>query len=234
MHRTAALAVALAGCLLMVTVQAADGLAQALRPRGFDAAPDTGKARAGRRIKFEIPAQPLQAALETFGAASGLSGFYSAEFTESRLSNAVSGLYTPDAALRLLIEHTGLDVHYTALDAFVLEPSTSSTGASPAVRDAGLDGLLQTRVREAFCREPLLASGDSRIAISFRLGSKGRVEAPLLLDTTGDAGRDAAVLTALGSVDIGPVPGRPGETGSSFVMLILPQRAGAVRECGSR
>lgn len=234
MHRTAALAVALAECLLMGTVQAADVPARALYSRAFGAAPDTGKASVGRRIQVEIPVQPLQAALEAFGAVSGLSGFYSAEITENRLSNAVSGLYTPDAALRLLIKHTGLDVHYTALDAFVLEPSVSSASASPAVRDAGLDGLLQMRVREAFCREPLLAHGGPRIAISFRLGSQGRVEAPLLLDTTGDAGRDAAVLAALGSVDLGPVPGKTGVTGSSFVMLILPQRAGGARECGSR
>lgn len=221
----------------MTTVQAAGTPAQAVRPRAPGAAPDTGKARAAQRMQFDIPAQPLQAALEAFGAASGLSGFYSAEFTENRQSNAVSGLYTPDAALRLLIERTGLDVHYTAVDAFILEPSTSWTAAAPASRDTGLDGLLQARVREAFCREPLLATGDSRIAISFRLDSQGRVEAPLLLDTTGDAGRDAAVLAALGSVDVGRVSGKPGmpeEAGSSFVMLILPQRAGAIRECASR
>lgn len=215
----------------MMTVQAAGGPAQAVRPRAFEAAPDTGKARAGLRMQFDIPAQPLQAALEAFGAVSGLSGFYSAEFTENRLSNAVSGLYTPDAALRLLIEHTGLDLHYTAVDAFILEPSASPAAAAPAVRDTGLDGLVQARVREAFCREPLLAAGDSRIAFSFRLGSQGRVEAPLLLDTTGDAGRDAAVLAALGRVDIGR---GPEDAGSSFVMLILPQRSGAARECAPR
>ncbi|WP_411881791.1 energy transducer TonB [Polaromonas sp. YR568] len=215
----------------MMDVQAAGGPAQAVRPRALGLAADAAKTRAGQRMQFDIPAQPLQAALEAFGAVSGLSGFYGAEFTENRLSNAVSGLYTPDAALRLLIEHTGLDVHYTAVDAFILEPSASWAAATPATRDTGLDGLLQARVREAFCREPLLAAGDARIAISFRLGRQGRVEAPLLLDTTGDAGRDAAVLAALGSVDLGRVPE---DAGSSFVMLILPQRAGAARECAPR
>jgi hypothetical protein len=192
--------------------------------------PSTAAQPGAARQHFDIPAQSLHSALEVFGAATGWSGLYSADTTAGRMSRAVSGWYTPDAALRLL---TGgaLAVHYTAPDAFVLEPDTQAASAVPAlpVSPPSIEALLQSRVRQAFCREPRLAGGDYRVAFSLRLGARGRVQDARLLSSSGNSGRDAAVLTALRGIDVGAGPPDPAQ---AFVMLIVPQPS-AARECAA-
>lgn len=178
-------------------------------------------------LAFDIPAQPLQNALDAFGALTGYSGLYGTESTSGRLSTPLLGNYTPNTALSLMLEGTGLAAYFTAIDAFVLEPATV-TSAMVAERDHSYDGLLQTQVRDVFCRDPLIAPGNYRIALRFHLDAKGRVLRPLLLDTTGDSGRDNAILFALRRVDIGY---GPADISKPFFMLILPQALASVRDC---
>lgn len=194
---------------------------------GMETSPATAHSGAARQL-FDIPAQPLHSALEVFGAATGWSGFYSADTTVGRISQPISGWYTPDAALRQLIGG-GLAVHYTAVDAFVLETNGQPLQAMPTTKSQSVEALLQAGVRRAFCGEPRLAAGDYRVAFSLRLGTTGRVQDERLLGSSGDKGRDAAVLTALRGIDLGAVPA---DTGQPFVMLIVPQPT-AARECAA-
>ena len=78
---------------------------------------------------FDIPAQPLQAALEQYSNVTGGSVVYRAALTVGRRSAAVKGIHTPEAALRMLIEGSGLVAEYTATNAVVLQPEP----AAPAV-----------------------------------------------------------------------------------------------------
>jgi len=142
---------------------------------------------------FDIPAQPLQSALTTFGNQTGFSGLYGSASTSGRISALVSGTYTPRAALAMMLEGTGLAAYFTAMDAFVLEPATASSSVA-AERDVSYDGPLQAQVREIFCRDPLTAGGGYRIALRFHLDARGRILRPLLLDSTGDSARDKAIL----------------------------------------
>lgn len=218
MHPLAAFTLALAGSLVVTVTHSME-------------TPSTASQPGAARQYFDIPAQPLQAALEAFGAASGWSGLYSADTTAGRMSRGISGWHSPDAALRLL---TGgaLAVHYTAADAFVLEPDAQALPAmpaAPATPAPSIEALLQSSVRRAFCREPRLANGDYRVAFSLRLGARGRVQDARLLGSTGSSGRDAAVLAALRGIDLGAAPA---DTAPAFVMLILPQQA-ASRECAA-
>ena len=220
MDLLAAFTMALAGSLVVTVAHSMD-------------TPSTAAQPGAARQYFDIPAQSLHSALEVFGAATGWSGLYSADTTAGRMSRAVSGWFTPDAALRLL---TGgaLAVHYTAPDAFVLELDTQAASAMPALptipaSPPSIEALLQSRVRHAFCREPRLAGGDYRVAFSLRLGARGRVQDARLLSSSGNSGRDAAVLTALRGIDLGAGPPDPAQ---AFVMLIVPQPA-AARECAA-
>ena len=178
-------------------------------------------------MAFDVPAQPLQNALDTFGILTGFSGLYGTASTAGRISSPVSGNYTPDAALSLMLEGTGLTAYFTAIDAFVLEPAAASSYI-PAERDNSYEGLLQAQVRNVFCQDPLIAPGNYRIALRFHLDARGRVLKPLLLDTTGDSKRDNAIISALRQVDVGR---GPANSSKPFFMLILPQAHASVRDC---
>ncbi|MNJ94557.1 Ferric-pseudobactin receptor precursor [compost metagenome] len=173
-------------------------------------------------MQFDIPSLPLQAALDAFGEKTGFAGLYSAASIQGLNSAAVSGRYSADAALRLLLEGSGLEANFTAPDAFVLEP-VQHTAAS-IQRNVAYDGLLQAGVREAFCSDPLIAALDYRIALRFHVDAKGRITQAVLLDSSGNKSRDHAILQALKKVDLGR---GPVDTSLPFFMLVLPQQLAA-------
>jgi TonB family protein len=186
-------------------------------------------------IAFDLPALPLSEALEAFGAMTGWSGFYQADTVAGRRAPALAGRYQPAAALRRLLEGSGLAAHFTAPEAFVLEaqapaPAAEAVPATP--RDAAYDGLLQSRVREIFCRDARIAPAGYRVALSFHVDGQGRVERPMLLDSTGDAARDGAILQAMREVRVGRPPASA--AAQPFVMLIVPRALAAGRDCEAR
>ena len=75
------------------------------------------------RIAFDIAAQPLAAALEQYGRATGLPVFFDAERVAGRHAAPVHGLFDAQAALDALLAGTGLvadDAGVGAATAFVL------------------------------------------------------------------------------------------------------------------
>lgn len=69
------------------------------------------------------------------------------------MSHALSDWYTPDVALCLSIDGSGMGEHYTETDAFVLE---SLAQPSPNVLNKvaqSIEASLQANGCEAFCRE---------------------------------------------------------------------------------
>ena len=183
---------------------------------------------------FDIPAQPLQAALEQYSNVTGGSVVYRAALTVGRRSAAVKGIHTPEAALRMLIEGSGLVAEYTATNAVVLQPEP----AAPARAAAGKShrsfyrsyyGLIQAGVRDALCGLPALAVGSFRAAVSFGVSEQGRVRDAHLLDSSGDADRDEAITQALNGIALGKAP--PEGLAQPFVMLIVPQSADHDRAC---
>jgi hypothetical protein len=59
-------------------------------------------------IDFDIPAQPLAAALNAYGAATHVQLFVDSSVTSGRRSTALHGAFTPEAGLLSLISGTGL------------------------------------------------------------------------------------------------------------------------------
>ena len=201
---------------------------------------------AGALIPFDIPSQDLQDALDDFDTATGFSGLYNADAIAQRQSVAVQGRFTAEAALRKLLENTGLSIYFTARDAYVLEAATPTPDSlanaivpptyaylAPSEQSARSDGhdfdaLLQSTVREAFCRNALIAPGQYRIALSFRVTSSGHVEQVRLLDTTGNKARDTEILRTLRTLRFAHGPVNPA---AAFVMLILPREHSSVADC---
>ena len=84
---------------------------------------------------FNIPAQPLGRALNTFGRQSGLQVTLSAATSRGVTSNAVNGSFTPEQALSLMLRNTGITFRVTA-DRTAVIGATSSPAASSSVPGA--------------------------------------------------------------------------------------------------
>lgn len=176
-------------------------------------------------IAFDIPAQPLQSALERFGEMTGFSGLYDPDTVRGKQSSAVLGAYTPEMALAMLLASSGLVAHYTTENAFVLEVTTSI--AAP-VRDMPFNAQLQAAIRLAFCRSRQIAPGDYRVALRFYVDATGNVHHPELLDTTGDSTRDRMIVALVGQVRLGRPPANVAEP---FYMVILPHALQTGQQC---
>jgi len=222
-----------AACLALLTQQGAAENVQAARMAMAQTPHDVAETV----MYFDIPSRPLPDALDDFDAATGFSGLYSAADVARHQSVALQGQFTAEAALRKLLEQSGLSSYFTARDAYVLERDGENSSASGlqqsqqlrAQSELAYDALLQSGVRTAFCNNALIVPGEYRIALSFRVAANGRVEQARLLDTTGNRARDAEILKSLRAIRFshGPV-----NSTAPFVMLILPRSQSSVADCG--
>jgi hypothetical protein len=179
-------------------------------------------------IAFDLPAQPLGQALEQYDARTSLSVFFPSELAAGRISSPVRGTFSPEQALRLLLQGTGLTVQAAAEQAFVLVLAPADAGGidaqtaepAPLQSQRAYDGLLQSKVMQMLCTRPDFALGQYRLALSVRVDAAGHVGQVRLLDTTGNARRDAAIVESLRRVDVGQAPANPGKP---FVLLVEPR-----------
>jgi hypothetical protein len=205
------------------------------------AEPETGGGPAAL-ITFDIPAQPLASALESYGAASGREVLYNAQLATGRVSNTLKGVFTAEAALPILLGGTGLAAHYTAQDAFVVVPAPADSverEKAPATTDAAVPegriryasyyGLVQQRIKDAFCGNAAIRPGGYRIALRFWIGPTGGVLRSKRLGTTGDPGRDLAIDNTMRSLTVDEAP--PAGLAQPFTMVVLPRLAAATGDC---
>jgi hypothetical protein len=181
----------------------------------------------GARSKFDfnIPAQPLDQALEAFGATTRLQVLYETSLTAGRLSTEVRGPYPQDAALRLLLVGTGLDFNFTEDRAFTLVPAEAS---APVARYSEFLGGVQSAVLGALCRRVETRPDASRLAFQFFVGGSGEITNLRLLGSPGVASRDAAIRDALQGTTLKPPPiGMP----QPITMVLRAGAAGDGEEC---
>jgi hypothetical protein len=184
---------------------------------------------------YDLPAQPLAAALDGFAEVSGRSALFSSALVEGRVSSPVRGRSTPKAALQLLLEGTDLEVEEVSagqVSALVLKSARPQALAADEVAHGSqenYDSLVQSRVWQALCADPRTARSDYRSLLRFRVDAAGRIERVQLLGTSGDARRDAAITGILREVRVGwpPPPGMR----QPVAMLILPGE-GSGSACG--
>lgn len=194
----------------------------------------------GPETFFDIPEQPLDAALEAYMRATGLQGFYKSISTTSFRSSAVKGWLSPREALDALLTGTNLTVRYPIDGAFTIVAPPDEHGvavqASPPGRriidyNAFL-GVVQDRIMVSLCQYPTTRPGPYRAALQFSIGSTGVINDALLLDTTGDALRDRAITKALRGLIVGDAP--PPAMPQPITMLVKPRRPGFPDDCHDR
>ncbi|APD13382.1 STN domain-containing protein [Pandoraea pulmonicola] len=199
-------------------------------------------ARAGdRRFTFDIPAQPLDMALELFSTVSGRSALFSSALVAGRTASPVSGQYTALEALRRLLEGTGLAVETAStsgVSTFVLVP-VAPDAAPPAPGEvdaaaqfAGYDALVQTEVWQAICANARTSATRYRALLRFRVAADGRVLDVRVLSETSETPMARALVDTLSQVRVSqpPLPGMP----QPFAMLILPASRGGPACHGAR
>ncbi|MDQ8727920.1 STN domain-containing protein [Bradyrhizobium sp. LHD-71] len=181
-------------------------------------------------ISFDIPAQPLEAALEAFGERSRLQVLYETALTAGRRSSEVKGIFTRSTALRRLLSGTGLEFNYTGELAFTLVPARTTDPTKSIAAFNRFLGSVQASVLAALCQSPETRPGAFRLAMQFWIGSAGRIENPRLLNSTGVNGRDAAITDALKRVAFGQTA--PSEMPQPITMVLKAGPADARDECG--
>ena len=212
-HRRAAKGNALSACLLMTLMTLMTFVRPAAGADGADAA-------AHATLRFDLPAQPLDAALVAFGEVTGYSVLVSSQLAAGRVASPVRGDYTPAEALQRLLAGTQLGARFSGSNAFTLlaladapvTPPPVPAEAAPATAPLqGYAAVLQRSLTRALCRLHPDAFGRYRLAFQLWLDERGKVRAVHVLEPSGVEQRDRAVLQRLRSLlmDGAPPAGLP-------------------------
>lgn len=183
------------------------------------------------QIIFDISAQPLASALEVYSIRTGLEVVYNGKLAVDRQSTSVEGAFTPELALRMLLEGTGLSPRYMAADAFVLVEDAQRNPArntAPPIVVTRYYGRIQNSLKHAFCANRLTEPKKYRVAVSFWIGASGAVSRAELLGTTGSADLDAIIEKMVRGLLIGPPPS---DFAQPVTLVVAPQSSGTTRDC---
>ena len=185
-------------------------------------------------MPFDLPAQPLASALESYSVSSGWQVLYNSRLAAGRQSSAVKGEITPGVALRMLLAGTGLMPQYRAVDGAILIPDPMATLAPNEIADEvdpslkGYYGLIQTKLERAFCASAAIRAEGYRIALGFWIGPSGTVTRMMLLSSSGRSDIDESFDRAVRSLVIGAAP--PAGFAQPVVLLVTPELVG---KCGA-
>lgn len=190
-----------------------------------------GAAAAGSPVlrQFDIPAQPLHEALQTYSLVTGRSLLYDSDAVAGHVSSNVSGRYTAQDALRLMIAGTALTARYTSNEAFVLVPVPAGAhdgvgAAVPVTADAAVlreryFSYLQTRVVKALCGDPATEPGPYRMALRFRIDAANSIR-QLQIHGSGQPTLAQRVRGLLEGLDLVQAP--PAQLRQPITMLVMP------------
>jgi TonB family protein len=153
------------------------------------------------QIAFDIPSQPLDDALDSFGVVTGLQVFYETAVTAGLKSNAVKGEYDTATALSILLRGSELQARVLAPSTITIEQADAGAPGLQEAKRASLPyyGSIQTSIMHALCQSPATRPGTYQIALQYWVDETGRVARSRLLASSGDAQRDAAIVRVVSS-----------------------------------
>lgn len=181
-------------------------------------------------MSFDIPAQPLAAALDRYGDVTGREVLYNPTLTDGRTSEPVHGIFVPETALQLLLAGTGLTARFLKDNSFVLVPAPAAaghSGGSAAARQ--YYGVVQARLRDALCRTSGVRPGSYRIAALVWIEPSGAVAKFERLGSAGTIELDRGIDNALRNLSVGA--SMPAGLAQPMLIVILPQAPGVTMSC---
>ncbi len=183
-------------------------------------------------VSFDIPAQPLASALDRYGDATGREVFYDTVLAVGRRSIGVQGFLTPEAALRTLLEGTGLSARFLADDSFVLLPTQpSAIRAAPSALQQKYYALIQSSLKDAFCRTSSGRPGRYRVVAVFWISPSGNIQRYQRLGSAGSPDIDKGIDDTLRRVSFAEAP--PLGFEQPVLIMIVPQAPGVTMACES-
>lgn len=183
-------------------------------------------------VRFDLPVQPLETALVTFGGLTGYSVLVASNLAAGRQAAAVVGDFEPRVALQKLLADTGLVARYSGSNAFTLAPiSAAEDGTQRATDEEQKNRLtlgkttyamvLQSSITRILCRAQPDAFGRYRAVFQLWLNPDGSVHDARLLESTGLKERDAILQKALRSNAMDAPP--PASLAQPISILLTPR-----------
>lgn len=178
---------------------------------------------------FDIPAQPLSAALEQFMQAAKASVVVDSAMIAEHTSASLQGHFSPEGALRLLLSGTGLAPRSIGFRAYTLDPSPRLGAAQPSPQFSDYAAAIQQAVTSALCRHSETRPTRYRVVMRLWVNPAGAVSHVQLGGSTGSSSLDAAIGDALEHIDIGA----PAPTGlpQPVKLAILPRATPSKAAC---
>ncbi|MNJ94544.1 hypothetical protein D3C87_122440 [compost metagenome] len=199
----------------------------------------THQAIAHALIRFDLPEQPLETALVSFGGLTGYSVLVASNLAAGRRAAAVYGDFEAREALQKLLVNTGLAVRYSGRNAFTLaldnEASTATSGNQGetgakrvSLGKSSYAMILQSSLTRILCRAQPDAFGRYRVAFQLWINSDGLVMDTRLLESTGLKERDALLQKALrhSAMDAAPPANLP-----QPISILLSPRPDPAADC---
>lgn len=170
-------------------------------------------------LSFDIPGMSLADALQHYGRVTGRAVLHDAREIAGLRSAAVSGVFTPDEALRRMTEGTGMVARFVSEQAFALvrapRPERQVSANDPRQRYLG---WMQSRVMQALCGDPLTRPGTYRMVLRFQLDEAHAITQLDLYEDNRDAALAQRVRQRLDGLPMGARP--PAGLPQPFMLLV--------------
>jgi hypothetical protein len=237
--------VLLAACFVFGSALITPG-AQAQNDSAYaGASPGASPGAPAGTIHFELPAEPLDQALDSYGHVARLGVLIDSNLLDGRTSAAVSGDYSPREALQRLLAGTGLQANFTGANAAVVvrssvpqsSPQTADTVPSPSIPAADIDGvddnaayatLVQSHLTQALCQSPETRPGNYRMVVQLLIDAAGTVTDSRTVGSD-DPVRKAAVARIARGLMLGEKP--PAGLQQPITILLRPLGNGVQPDC---
>jgi hypothetical protein len=189
----------------------------------------------GAELQFDIPAQPLASSLKTYSAITNLELYYESSLMDGHRSPPIRGSFSPDVALRRLLEGTGFSVASFDRGTITILPPR------PQVRGQELEAikgkaaaftpyfaLIQAGLRSTFCRTPVIQTDLVELIVRLWIAPSGAVARADILSATGSDVRDR-YAAAMRTLVIGEPP--PQGMPQPVTLMVLPRTSRTAAEC---
>jgi Secretin and TonB N terminus short domain len=190
----------------------------------------------GAELQFDIPTQPLASSLKTYSAVTNLELYYESSLMDGHRSPSLHGSFSPDVALRRLLEGTGFSVaSFDPGTITILPPRLQAKGQElEAIKGKAAEftsyfALIQAGLRSAFCRTPVIQTDLAELIVRLWIAPSGTVARADILSPTGSDVRDRAYAAAMRTLIIGESP--PEGMPQPVTLMVLPRTSRMAAEC---
>jgi hypothetical protein len=188
------------------------------------------------QLQFDIPSQPLAASLRAYSAITNLELYYESSLVDGHRSPSIRGSFSPDVALRHLLEGAGLSVaSFQPGTLTILPPRPPAKGQdlaalkSKAAEFTPYFALVQAGLRAAFCKTPEIQTDTAELIIRLWIAPSGAVARAEILSSMGSEERFEAYVAAMRAVVIGQAP--PQAMPQPVTLMVLPRPSRTAAEC---